>query len=212
MDITWLGHSCFRIKGKNGTVITDPYDPALGYQPGKLTADIVTVSHTHPGHSFVNGIGGQPKVIKGPGEYEIAGIFIYGTRTFHDAEKGKLRGKNTCYLIEIDEIRVCHLGDLGHVPSASQVDEISDAEVLLIPVGGKSTTDASTAVEIVHMIGPSLVIPMHYKVDGVQIDLEPVDRFLAEMGIKEVSPIPKLSLNRNTMPPETQVVILDHRH
>ncbi|PIU54830.1 MAG: lactamase, partial [Chloroflexi bacterium CG07_land_8_20_14_0_80_51_10] len=112
MEITWLGHSCFRLRGKGATVVTDPFDKTSGYHLGKITADIVTVSHDHPQHSFVSGIGGEPKVLRAPGEYEIAGVFIYGIKTFHDSNKGQTRGKNTAYLMEIDDIKVCHLGDL----------------------------------------------------------------------------------------------------
>ena len=117
MEITWLGHSCFRIKGKEAILITDPYDGSIGYSLGKPKANIVTSSHNHPGHSFVAGIGGEPRVVRGPGEYEIANVFITGISTFHDAEKGNKWGKNTVYLIEMDEITVCHLGDLGHALS-----------------------------------------------------------------------------------------------
>ena len=130
MDITWLGHSCFRLKGSHATIITDPYSPELGYSLGKTNAGIVTVSHQHPGHNYVQGIGGQPRVIKGPGEYEISGVLIIGIATFHDGDGGKTRGKNTVYLMEIDEIAVCHLGDLGHVLSGEQVEEIDSVDVL----------------------------------------------------------------------------------
>ena len=211
MDITWLGHSCFKLKGKGATVITDPFDKNSGYHLGKITADIVTVSHPHPQHSFADGIGGDPKVLRGPGEYEIAGVFIYGTRTFHDGEKGQTRGKNTVYLIEIDDIKICHLGDLGHVLSAAQAEEVSDAEVLLIPVGGVSTIDAPAAAEIVNLVDPKLVIPMHYKTDVTSMELEPLDNFLKEMGIKEVSSLPKLTINKASLPIDTQVAVLDFK-
>lgn len=211
MEITWLGHSCFRIKGKSGTVITDPFGEATGYHLGKVAADIVTVSHDHPGHNFVKGVGGNPKVISGPGEYEIAGIFIYGVRTYHDGEKGQSRGKNTCYLMQIDDVKVCHLGDLGHVPSAAQVDELNDAEVLLVPVGGGATTNAAAAIEIVNLLSPKIVIPMHYKTEVSRPDLEPVDKFLNEMGVKDLAPIPKLTVNKAILPLETQVVVLTYK-
>jgi L-ascorbate metabolism protein UlaG (beta-lactamase superfamily) len=211
MEITWLGHSCFKLKGKNGTVITDPFGSASGYQLGKVTASIVTVSHDHPGHNFASGVDGEPKVITGPGEYEIAGIFIYGIRTFHDSKKGEERGKNMAYLIEIDDIKVCHLGDLGHVPSAAQLDEISDADVLLIPVGGGSSLDAATAIEVVNIMSPTFVIPMHYKTDVSTGELEPPDKFLQEMGMKEITPVPKLVINKSTMPLDMQTVVLDYK-
>lgn len=210
MEITWLGHSCFRIKGKEAVLITDPYDSTIGYSLGKPMANIVTSSHAHPGHSFVAGIGGEPRIVRGPGEYEIAGVFITGIRTFHDAEKGKKWGKNTAYLIEMDEITVCHLGDLGHALSSDQVEEMSGVEVLMVPVGGLSTLDAAAAVEVVRLLEPKVVIPMHFKTDAVPFDLEPVADFLREMGMKQVSPEPKLLLTKSTLPDETHVVVLDY--
>lgn len=211
MEITWLGHSCFRIKGKGGTVVTDPLGEGTGYQLGKVAADIVTVSHDHPGHNFAMGVAGTPKVVSGPGEYEIAGIFIYGVRTYHDSEKGRIRGKNTCFLLEIDDVRVAHLGDLGHGLSAAQAEELNDADILLIPVGGKSTIDAPTAAEIVHLLNPKIVIPMHYKTDHCKAELDPVSRFLSEMGAKDLSPVPKFGATRASLPPETQLIVLNYR-
>ena len=211
MEITWLGHSCFRIKGKEAVLVTDPYDSTIGYSLGKPKANIVTSSHAHPGHSFVSGVGGEPRIVRGPGEYEIAGVFITGTRTFHDAERGEKWGKNTVYLIEMDEIRVCHLGDLGHALSSEQVEEMSGVEVLMVPVGGLCTIDATAAAEVVRLLEPRVVIPMHFKTDVVPFNLEPVANFLKEMGIKQVSPEPKLSLTKSTLPAETQVVVLDYR-
>ncbi len=210
MDITWLGHSCFRIRGSRATVITDPYSPDLGYSLGKPTARIVTVSHQHPGHSYVQGIGDQPRVISGPGEYEISGVLIIGIATSHDGEGGRKRGKNTVYLMEIDEISVCHLGDLGHVLSAGQVEEIDNVDVLLLPVGGVSTINAPVAAEVVRQLEPKVVIPMHYKTPALGWELEPVERFLKEIGAKEVNPLPKLSLTKSSLPVTTQVFLLDY--
>ncbi len=210
MEITWLGHSCFKIKGKNGTIITDPFDDSTGYKLGKVTADIITVSHDHPRHSAVDAVGGEPKIITSPGEYEIAGIFVYGTRTYRDTDNGKSKGKNTTYLIEIDRIKVCHLGDLGHVLTAKQLDEVNDADVLLVPVGGVSTIDATTAVEIVGVIEPKIVIPMHYQTAEAATSLQSADQFLKEMGVKEANPVPKFSMNKTMMPIDMQVVVLDH--
>ncbi len=212
MDITWLGHSCFKIKGSQATVITDPYSPDLGYSLGRTTARIVTVSHQHPGHSYVQGIGGQPRVVDRPGEYEISGVLIIGIATFHDGERGKKRGKNTVYLMEIDEISVCHLGDLGHVLTSEQVEEIDNVDVLLLPVGGVSTINAPVAAEVVRQLEPKAVIPMHYKTPALSLELEPVDRFLKEIGAKQVAPLPKLSLTKSNLPPTTQVFLLDYPH
>jgi L-ascorbate metabolism protein UlaG (beta-lactamase superfamily) len=210
MEITWLGHSCFRLKGSQATVITDPYPPDLGYSLGKQTARIVTVSHQHPGHSYVGGIGGEPKVIKGPGEYEIGGILVIGLPTFHDGDGGKQRGKNVVYLIEVDEVAICHLGDLGHVLTSQQVEEIGNVDVLLVPVGGVSTINASMAAEVVRQLEPKIVVPMHYKTAVLKRELEPVDRFLKEMGVKDVTSRPRLSVTRSNLPASIQVLLMSY--
>ena len=210
MDISWLGHSCFRIRGSHTIVITDPYPPGLGYSLGKPNARIVTVSHQHPGHSYVQGIGGEPKPVIGPGEYEIGGVLIIGIATFHDGEGGRKRGKNTAYLMEIDEISVCHLGDLGHVLTAEQVEELDNVDVLLLPVGGVSTINAPMAAEVVRQLEPKAVVPMHYKTSALSWELEPVARFLKEIGVKQVNSQPKLSLTRSSLPASTQVFLLDY--
>jgi len=210
MDITWLGHSCFRIKGRQATVITDPYSPDLGYSSGKPTARIVTVSHQHPGHSYVQGVGGEPRLVYRPGEYEISGVLIIGIATFHDTDKGARRGKNTVYLMEVDEVSVCHLGDLGHVLTDEQVEQIDNVDVLLLPVGGVSTIDASTAAEVVRQLEPNVVVPMHYKTEALNRELAPVDRFLKEMGLKEITSQPRLSFTKANLPLSTQVFLLDY--
>lgn len=210
MNISWLGHSCFRIGGRQVTVITDPYSPTLGYSLGKPNAHIVTVSHQHPGHAYVQGIGGEPRRVTGPGEYEISGVLIIGIATFHDAEGGGKRGRNTVYLIEVDEVSVCHLGDLGHVLTAEQVEEIGNVDVLLLPVGGVSTINAPMAAEVVRQLEPKAVIPMHYKTQALKWELEPVDRFLKEIGVKQATSQPKLSLTKPSLPDSTQVFLLDY--
>lgn len=210
MEIYWLGHSCFRIKGSSATVITDPYAPDLGYSLGQPAANIVTVSHSHPGHSYVQGIASQPKLVSRPGEYEISNVLIIGVASFHDSEEGKNRGKNTVYLMEIDEISVCHLGDLGHVLSAEQLEEIDKVDILLLPVGGVSTIDAPLAAKIVRQLEPKIVVPMHYRTDASSQELESVDRFLKEMGAGEVIPRPKLVVTKSNLPLTTQVFLLNY--
>ena len=212
MEITWLGHSCFRIKGKDAIVITDPCHPSLGYTLGKLQADIVTLSHFHPGHSYSEAITSEFKEIKGPGEYELKGIFITGIATFHDSEQGNKLGRNTVYVLEMDGMTLCHLGDLGHLPASQLMEAIGDVDVLFLPVGGVSTIAGSTAAEIVRHLSPKIVIPMHYKTSAEVRDLQPVDRFLTELSIKEMVSQPKLSINRSTLPTSTQVTILDYHH
>jgi L-ascorbate metabolism protein UlaG (beta-lactamase superfamily) len=209
VDITWLGHSCFRIKGSQAVLITDPFPPDLGYSLGKPTANIVTVSHQHPSHSYIQGIGGVPRIVKGPGEYEISGVLIIGIAAFHDAEGGQKRGKNTVYLMEVDGISVCHLGDLGHVLTAEQVEEIGDVDVLLLPVGGVSTIDAAMAAEVIRQLEPKAVVPMHYKTPLISRELDPVEKFLKEMGMEPIEPRPKLSLTKSSLPAGTQVFLLN---
>jgi L-ascorbate metabolism protein UlaG (beta-lactamase superfamily) len=210
MEISWLGHSCFRLKGKQATVVTDPFSPDLGYSLGKLIAQIVTVSHKHPGHSYVQGIGGSPRQVTGPGEYEISNVLIIGVATFHDKDSGTERGKNTVYLIEIDDISICHLGDLGHALTDEQVEELGKVDVLLVPVGGVSTINATTAAGIVRQLEPNIVIPMHYKTQVLKRELEPVETFLKEMGAHDITPQAKLSLTRTSLPLGTQVVLLEY--
>ncbi len=209
MDITWLGHSCFKFKGKQAVLITDPCPPDLGYDIGKQTANVVTISHRHPGHSFIKGIGGGPRVVGGPGEYEVSNLLIIGVASFHDNEKGAVKGKNTIYLIEIDDISVCHLGDLGHALNDEQVEELGNIDVLLVPVGGVSTINAQLAAETVRQLEPKIVIPMHYKTEAVKRELEPVDRFLKETGVHDITPQAKLSVTRTNLPLTMQVVLLE---
>ncbi|MHB1132734.1 MAG: MBL fold metallo-hydrolase [Chloroflexota bacterium] len=209
MEITWLGHACFRLRGKNATIVTDPYDESIGQKLGRVSADIVTVSHNHYDHNNFSAVTGNPRVISGPGEYEIGGVFITGVQTWHDAEGGSKRGRNTAYLFELDDIVVCHLGDLGHVLSTEQVELMSNADVLLIPVGGGFTINAAQAAEVISLIEPRIVIPMHYKTESVQIELEPLDRFARAMGLKEVPTQPKLSVSKSGLPEEMQVVVLE---
>ncbi|MBI4266792.1 MAG: MBL fold metallo-hydrolase [Chloroflexi bacterium] len=210
MEINWLGHSCFRIKGSQVIIITDPYPPDLGFSLGKPVARVVTVSHRHHSHSYVAGVDGDPKVVSGPGEYEIAGTVIIGVPTFHDAMNGQTKGKNTVYLMEVDGVLVCHLGDLGHVLTAGQVEEIDKVDVLLLPVGGVSTINASTAAEVIRQLEPKIVIPMHYKLPGMKRELEPVDRFLKEMGIEQPNPLPKLNITKTNLPARVQVSLLTY--
>ncbi len=210
MEITWLGHSCFLIKGKVNTIITDPCHPDLGYHLGEPKADIVTLSHFHPGHSYIEGVANDPKQIKSPGEYEIGGTFITGVASFHDDKKGEVRGKNTIYIIEMDDIILCHLGDLGHPLDSHLIEEIGDIGILFLPVGEVSTIPIDTAVEIVRQLEPPIVIPMHYKTEAFTGNLSPVDKFLDKMRIRELEAKPKLSINSSSLPSSTQTVVLNH--
>lgn len=210
MELTWFGHSCFRLRGREATVVTDPPEPALGYALGKLQPDVVTLSHGHPGHRFTGLCADGCKVVSGPGEYEIAGVFITGVPTFHDAEGGAQRGKNTAYAIAIDELSVGHLGDLGHVPTGRLTEDLGNVDVLLVPVGGRHTINAAQAAELIALLEAKVVVPMHYRTAAPHTaELDPVERFLKEMGRGEVAPQAKLAVTRSSLPAETQVVVLE---
>lgn len=210
MEITWLGHACFRIKTTHGIVITDPFPPDMGYTMGKITPRIVTVSHDHHDHNYTQGIQGEFKVINRPGEYEISNILIFGIAAYHDAEQGKQRGKNVMYRIETDDLSICHLGDLGHQLSAAQVEQLQNCDILMVPVGGVYTLNGTGAAEIVRQITPKVVIPMHYKTPALKMELETADRFLQEMGATAAVPQPKLNITKSNIPETTQVVVLDY--
>jgi|WetSurMetagenome_2_1015567.scaffolds.fasta_scaffold05719_3 L-ascorbate metabolism protein UlaG (beta-lactamase superfamily) len=215
MEITWLGQACFRIRSTHGIVITDPYNPEMGYVMGKQTARLVTVSHQHPDHAYTQAITGDFRVIDRPGEYEVSNILVIGIPTFHDSEQGKVHGKNIAYLIEADDISICHLGDLGHLLSTQQVEDLEPVDILLLPVGGQATINAKQAAEIVRQLEPKVVIPMHYKTPEMKagpFELDTVDPFLAEIGHSGIVPQPKLSITKSTLPEAMQVVVLDYPH
>jgi L-ascorbate metabolism protein UlaG (beta-lactamase superfamily) len=208
MEITWLGYSCFKLKGRHTTVITDPCPPSSGYNLDKQAAQIVTVSHNHTDHNYIEAVTDGPRVISRPGEYEIGGILIIGVPAFHDDEKGLTQGKNNIYAIEVDDVNICHLGDLGHPLTAKQIEDLGTIDVMLVPVGGGTTISAAQAAALVRSIEPKIVIPMHYKTPALTKELDGVDKFLKEMGITEAVPQPKLIVNRSTLPLSTQVVVL----
>ena len=166
MDLTWLGHGCFRLRGKNASVVTDPFPPSIGLKLPKLEAELVTVSHPHENHSYTQAVAGGGYRIEGPGEYEVAGVSVFGLPTFHDASSGAERGRNTVYVIELDDVRICHLGDLGHRLGDQDAEAIGTVDVLLVPVGGHNTVNAAQAAEIVTQLEPKIVIPMHYATPG----------------------------------------------
>ena len=212
MEITWLGHSCFRLKGKEAVVLTDPCPESTGYAMGKVQADMVTISHAHPGHAFLDTLQEGYRAIKGPGEYEIKDTFVTGTASFHDDAQGKKSGKNTIYVIEMEGLVLCHLGDLGHALTPEVTGELGAINVLFVPVGGQSTIGATVAADLVRNLNPGYVIPMHYKTANEKADLEFPERFLKEMGIKELAAQPKLIVTRTSIPAATQVVLLDYPH
>ena len=209
MDITWFGQSCFRLRFKGATIITDPYNGDIGLKLPKQKADIVTVSHDHPDHNHLRAVSQDARVFAGPGEYESAGIFVFGIPTFHDRRNGRDRGANTAYLIEGDGLSVCHLGDLGHVPTQAQIEQLTALDVLLIPVGGNTTLNAAEAAEVVSLLEPRFVLPMHYQLPGLKVKLDPVTKFLKEMGIAKVETQESLRVLASAERSETQVVVLE---
>lgn len=210
MDIYWLGHSCFKIRGKSATLIIDPFDPEFtGLKlPKDMIADVVLSTHSHPDHHFIQAIPNNPLVIEGPGEYEKTGVSIVGIKTFHDNVNGGERGTNTIYHIIMDGINLIHLGDLGHVLTESQLSQIDQSDIVMIPVGGGPTIDPEAAVKVIAQLEPKIVIPMHYKEEGYKLDLGDLQSFLKEMGTENVIPQPKLSITRDKLPEATIVVVL----
>jgi L-ascorbate metabolism protein UlaG (beta-lactamase superfamily) len=215
MEITALGLSSFKLRGKQATVVTDPYDSkAVGLKfPKNVEADVITVSHDHPDHNEVSAVGGSPFIVSGPGEYEIKGVMVIGVATFHDDTQGADRGKNTIYRIEIDGVKVGHLGDLGHVLSSAQVDSLNGVDVLFVPVGGVYSLDPVKAAQVISDLDPHIVIPMHYNVEGLEEKtygaLSPVSAFLKQMNKESVVPVSKLSVSKDKFAPEMQVVVLE---
>jgi L-ascorbate metabolism protein UlaG (beta-lactamase superfamily) len=216
-DIQYLGHSCFRLRGRDGIVLTDPFDRSVGMDIGRPTAHIVTVSHRHPDHAnvlAVKPLREQLFVVEGAGEYEVGGIMIAGVRTYHDNKKGAELGKNTVYVIHMDDVIFCHLGDLGHELTTQQLDEIGNVDVLFIPVGGGETISPATATSVISQIEPRIVVPMHYAMSGQQsftTDLAPLEKFTHELGLKDVVAEEKLSVTAANLPAEgeeTRVVVM----
>ncbi len=205
MEITWYGLSCFRVTERGRiTVVTDPFSDEIGIPAPKLKSDIVTISHDVPGHNFVETVKGEPHVLRGPGEYEVGGVFVTGF-PMHDISSGR---HNVGYVLDYDKLTVLHLGDLAHVPAQSEVEELGQINVLLIPVGGGMGLKAEEAAEVVGLIEPYFVVPMHYALPGVNIDLDPVDKFLKAMGVSKAQESDTLKVSAADTPEQPQVVIL----
>lgn len=211
MEITWIGHSCFRLRGRDMTLMMDPVPARLGYAAGRLEADVVTVSHAEPNHNAVETVGGSPRVVAGPGEYELSGVQIRGVATPRPAGQSRSVPRNTAYLIELDDVLVCHLGDCAVPLRADELAVLQDADVLLVPVGGHCTIDAAQAAEVAAQIAPKVVIPMHYRTDAARLDLDSVDRFCREMGVVDRVPQARLSVTRSSLPDQLSVVLLEYR-
>ena len=209
MEITYLGHAAFRLRGKDVTIVTDPFPPSLGLTMGKPSANIVTVSRNGEHHSYIDGVGGNPRVVRGPGEYEVSDVLIAGVATAMEPGTGPT---NTAYVFRFDDLAVCHLGDADNKLSNKQIEEIGDINVLLIPVGGGRVLDPVHAAEVVAQLEPSVIVPMHYKLAGSKAEgLEPVDHFVREMGAKEFVPESKLTVTKGSLGQEVRVVVLENR-
>jgi L-ascorbate metabolism protein UlaG (beta-lactamase superfamily) len=211
MIITWQGHSCFKIQDKIGpdgvTVVTDPFDKKIGLKVPNFEADIITVSHQHDDHNNVGALRGQPFIINSPGEYDRRGVLVEGIDSYHDEKKGDGRGSNIIFRIELDDISIVHLGDLGHSLDNFQLEKLAGTDILLVPVGGKYTIDAEQAVSVISQIEPRIVIPMHYKVKDLDMDIEGVDKFVKALGLAPIYE-EKLKLSKRDLPQEDMELVI----
>jgi L-ascorbate metabolism protein UlaG (beta-lactamase superfamily) len=220
MEITWYGHSCFRLTERNfATVVTDPYDnKSIGYDSLKLRSDIVTVSHDAPGHNNTDAVKGTAHVIDGAGEFEIGGVFITGVQTDGSSsgrkkakKDGEAAGRNTIYVFDYDGITVAHLGDLKEVPTQSEIELLGTINVALVPVGGGGGLNSAKAAEVISLIEPNLVIPMHYSTPAAKVSLDALNKFIKEMGLSKADTQPSLKVTRSGLPNEAHVVVLDYQ-
>ena len=204
MEITWYGLSCFRlVERKYATIVTDPYSKAIGLPELKLRADVVTVSHDARGHSHHASVSGTQQILNGPGEYEIGGVFITGIATY-----SKEGSRNVIYVVDLDGLTVAHLGDVSQVPDQKQIEALGQVNILLTPVGGGNGLNAAQAAELVSLLEPNIVVPMHYAQPGLRLELDDVDRFLKEMGVTEAKEETTLKITSGSLPEETETVLL----
>lgn len=209
MEITWLGHSSLKIQSGDATLITDPYDRSLGVSMSRNSADIVTISHDHPHHSSVDEVGGNPRVLKGPGEYEIGSFYIRGIGTKRGELSHGPRQVNTIYSIRCEGLSVCHLGDLNDSLPARVADDLSKTDIVIVPAGGVCTLGVDRVVSLINLIGPRMVIPVHYGTDESNVELGPLTSFLSEIGASETSPVNRLSVNTTNLPRDLRVVVFN---
>ena len=207
-EFRWFGHNCFRIRAREATILTDPVGRNTGYVLPKQTADVVTLSHEHPGHANLDAVKPQFTTLRGPGEYEIHDVFVTGIRTYHDAAKGAERGYNTVYLIELEGMVVCHLGDLGHALTEEQAEAMANVDVLLVPAGGGTVLDPAQAAEVVGQIEPKLVIPMQYATPQGDKGLGSLEPFCKELGVEVPAGEEKLVLRQSDLGETMRLVAL----
>ncbi len=211
MKIQWLGHSCFLLESSAGVrILTDPFDPSVGYPAPAVTADIVTVSHGHSDHNYTRAVQGKFTVVDHSGETTVGGIPIKGIATFHDDAQGKQRGANIVFRLTIDGLTVVHCGDLGHPLSAQQVQAIGPVDVLIIPVGGYYTIDASTAAYVVKQIHPALTIPMHFRTPAINFPIQTVDPFLKAAGGGTLAGKTEIEVTAESLKQDVGVIVLEY--
>jgi L-ascorbate metabolism protein UlaG (beta-lactamase superfamily) len=207
LDITWYGHSCFRLSERGlASVITDPYSDEIGLPSLKIKGDVVTVSHNKPGHNFIEAVKGYNYVLSGPGEYEVGSVFIDGIPLHYAGDDAYQ--SNVAYLIQFNNLTVLHLGDLMHVPEQSQVEALGQVNVVLVPVGGGNSLRANMAAEVIALIEPNYIVPMHYAIPGLNFELDPVEKFLKEMGVSKVQEEDILKVSAASLPEQPQVIVL----
>lgn len=211
MEITWYGHSCFRLAERNfAAVVTDPFDSrVVGYEPLKLKAEIVTISHNAPGHNFSEAVKGSTHALTGAGEFEIGGVFITAVQAEDGKKKDALR--NTVYVFDYDGITVAHLGDMRQIPAQSEIEMLGTVNVALVPVGGGNGFNAAKAAEVISMLEPNIVVPMHYATPDSKIKLDELNKFLKEMGLGKQEAQPALKVTRSSLPAETHVAVLQYQ-
>lgn len=212
MDITWYGNSCFRIIERGmAAVVTDPYDPEIvGFDYGKLRADVVTISCDRPEHNYLKGIRSKAFEITGPGEYEIGGVFITGVQINGKNKKNEDGVSDIVYVMDYSGMTVAHLGELNSVPSQTEVEGLGEVHVALVPVGGETSLNAAKAAEVISLLEPRIVVPMHYGTPENKLPLAPLSKFLKEMGLNQVETVDALKLSSvNSLPEETRVMVLD---
>lgn len=215
MEITWYGHSCFRLSERGmASVVCDPFDHRhVGYEQLKLKADIVTISHESPSHSFLPAVKSEPRVINGPGEYEIGGVFITGIQTNGHNKKTEEVPLNSLYLFDYNGITILHLGDLNRVPSQTEVEDLGPIHITLVPVGGVGCLNAAKAAEVISLFEPNIVIPMHYATPACNLKLDSLNKFLKEMGQEKVDTLPSLKVGGiSGLPDETRITVLEYSH
>lgn len=212
MKIKWLGHSCFLLTSNSGVrVLTDPFDEQVGYELPAVETDVVTVSHDHFDHNHVSVVKGNFACIDKPGKFSERGIDITGVSTFHDENGGAKRGTNIVFKFDIDGIRVCHCGDLGHLLTPEQIKEIGEVDVLLLPVGGVFTVDAAGAYEVAKQLKPAVTIPMHFKTEMLKFQVDGVDNFLSVAGGGEKAGKQEIELDKDSLKGPSKIVVLNYK-